>query len=74
MMYRAYITLKPAQLDIAGIAVTGALHSLGFTNVKDVRLGKILEYNAASLEEAHDIARSQTNEIMEDFKVTPSGE
>jgi|TARA_R110002126_G_scaffold86244_2_gene208297 phosphoribosylformylglycinamidine synthase subunit PurS len=69
MMYRAYITLKPAQLDIAGIAVTGALHSLGFTNVKDARLGKILEYNADSLEEAHDIARSQTNEIMEDCKV-----
>ena len=69
MMYRAYITLKPAQLDIAGIAVTGALQSLGFTNVKDARLGKILEYIAVSLEEAYDIARSQTNEIMEDCKV-----
>ena len=69
MMYRAYITLKPAQLDIAGIAVTGALHSLGFTNVKDARLGKILEYNVYRQKAAYDIARSQTNEIMEDCKV-----
>ena len=56
-------------MDIAGIAVTHALKSIGFPEVQDCRIGKILEYNASSLEEATAIAKSQTNDIMENFKV-----
>jgi phosphoribosylformylglycinamidine synthase subunit PurS len=68
-MYKAQITLKSGILDIAGNTVTEALRHLGFTEVSNVRIGKILEYNADSLEEARAIAESQTNEVMEDFYV-----
>ena len=68
-MYKAQITLKKGILDNAGNAVTQALKYLGFPEVNSVRIGKILEYNANSLEEALAIAESQTNEVMEDFYV-----
>ena len=68
-MYKAQITLKKGILDNAGNAVTQALKYLGFPEVNSVRIGKILEYNANSLEEARAIAESQTNEVMEDFYV-----
>ena len=67
--YKAQITLKKSILDNAGTAVTQALKYLGFPEVNSVRIGKILEYNANSLEEARAIAESQTNEVMEDFYV-----
>jgi phosphoribosylformylglycinamidine synthase PurS subunit len=69
-MYKAIITLKPGILDNAGNAVTHALKYLGFSEVNSVRIGKILEYNADSLEQAIEIAESQTNEVMEDHSVT----
>mgnify|MGYP001567399987 FL=1 len=68
-MYKAVITLKPGILDNAGNAVTHALKYLGFSEVNSVRIGKILEYNADSLEQACAIAESQTNEVMEDYEV-----
>ena len=68
-MYRATITLKSGILDNAGMAVLSALNRLGFTTVNDVRIGRILEYTANSLEEAKAMAKSQTNEVMENFKV-----
>lgn len=44
-MYKAlvYVTLKPSILDPQGNAVQSGLNSLGFNNVKDVRVGKYLE-------------------------------
>jgi len=69
-MYKAIITLKLGILDNAGNAVTHALKYLGFPEVNSVRIGKILEYNADSLEQACAIAESQTNEVMEDYEVS----
>jgi phosphoribosylformylglycinamidine synthase PurS subunit len=40
---RVVVTLKPSVLDPQGLAVTRALGSLGFDEVKGVRLGKIIE-------------------------------
>jgi phosphoribosylformylglycinamidine synthase PurS subunit len=40
---RVVVTLKRSVLDPQGQAVTRALASLGFGEVKDVRLGKIIE-------------------------------
>jgi phosphoribosylformylglycinamidine synthase len=40
---RIYITLKPGVLDPQGQAVQQALISLGFDEVKDVRIGKYIE-------------------------------
>ena len=38
-----YVTLKPAVLDPQGKAVRGALHSLGYEEASDVRVGKFIE-------------------------------
>ena len=43
MRARVYITPKPGVLDPAGKAIEHSLHSLGFGEVHDVRLGKYLE-------------------------------
>jgi len=40
---RVVVTLKRSVLDPQGQAVGRALGALGFTEVKDVRLGKIIE-------------------------------
>ena len=39
---RVYVTLKPAVNDPQGNAVLAGLHALGFTAVRDVRVGKYL--------------------------------
>lgn len=40
---RIEITLKAGVNDPQGITVKGALHSLGFDRVEDVRIGKYME-------------------------------
>jgi phosphoribosylformylglycinamidine synthase len=40
---KVYVTPKPGVLDPAGKAIEGALHSLGFAEAHDVRLGKYIE-------------------------------
>jgi phosphoribosylformylglycinamidine synthase PurS subunit len=40
---KVYVTPKPGVLDPAGKAIEGALHSLGFAEARDVRLGKYIE-------------------------------
>ena len=43
MRAKVYVTPKPGVLDPAGKAIEGALHSLGFGEAHDVRLGKYIE-------------------------------
>ena len=43
MKARVYVTLKPGVLDPQGKTIKGALESLGFRGVTDVRMGKYLE-------------------------------
>ena len=43
MRAKIYITLKPGLLDAQGKTIKGALESLGFKGVKEVRVGKYLE-------------------------------
>jgi len=43
MRARVVVTLKKSVLDPQGQAVSRALGTLGFAEVKDVRLGKIIE-------------------------------
>ena len=43
MRARMYVTMKPGVLDPAGKAVESSLHTLGFGDVGEVRLGKFVE-------------------------------
>ncbi|WP_019121727.1 phosphoribosylformylglycinamidine synthase subunit PurS [Brevibacillus massiliensis] len=38
-----YVTLRESVLDPQGHAVQGSLHTLGFDEVKEVRIGKYME-------------------------------
>ncbi len=78
MRYRVevLVTLRPGLLDPQGKAVEGALPALGFTNVRDVRVGKhvALTIEADSAEaarsEAEEIAgRLLANPVIEDHRI-----
>lgn len=45
---RVYVTLKPQLLDSAGRTVAGALQKLGFDELKDARIGKMIELSVDS--------------------------
>jgi phosphoribosylformylglycinamidine synthase subunit PurS len=40
---KVYITLKPTVNDPQGLTIKGALHTLAFKNVNEVRAGKYIE-------------------------------
>ena len=40
-----HIFLKPGVLDVQGKAVESAIHSLGWTGVSDVRVGRVIEFD-----------------------------
>lgn len=40
---KVFVTLKPGVLDPQGKASAEALHSLGYEEVKEVRIGKVIE-------------------------------
>ena len=43
MKARVHVTLKTGVLDPQGTAIGHALHSLGFSSVREVRQGKVIE-------------------------------
>lgn len=43
MKARIVVTLKKGVLDPQGKAVKGALENLGFTQIKEVRVGKVID-------------------------------
>jgi phosphoribosylformylglycinamidine synthase PurS subunit len=72
---RVYVTPKTAILDPQGKAVETSLHSLGYDEVGEVRLGKFIELklsgSAADLVETRveDMCRSLlANEVIEDYR------
>ena len=76
MLARVYVTLKPGVLDPAGKAVERGLHSLGYSDVGSVRLGKYLEVNVADGEPAKVKQRVEemckrllANTVVENFRV-----
>lgn len=76
MKAKVIITLKNGVLDPQGKAIEGALTSLGFSGVDNVRQGKFIELDveAANADEAH--ARVQamcekllSNTVIENYRV-----
>ena len=72
---------RPGLLDPQGKAIHGALHSLGWEEVGDVRVGKViyLELDADSRESAVRTAEAMcrkllANPVTEDFTVSLAGE
>lgn len=76
-MYKAIVnvTLRESVLDPQGHAVQGALHTLGFDEVKDVRIGKYLEVglNTNDRAQAEERVREMcekllANTVIEDYR------
>ncbi|MDF2628454.1 MAG: phosphoribosylformylglycinamidine synthase, purS [Symbiobacteriaceae bacterium] len=79
MLYKAEVkvTLKKGVLDPQGSAVEGAVKSLGYTGVPQVRIGKYIELwvEAENAEQAADLVNELgrkilSNPITETFTVT----
>ncbi len=77
-MMKAVVTvmLKTGVLDPQGKAIGQALHGLGFGNVGEVRMGKVIEFELAEADpakakaQAEDMARKLlANTVIEGFKV-----
>lgn len=63
MKAKVYITLKNGILDPQGKAVQQSLHHLGYTVIKDVRLGKFIEIELSPMQA--DEAKRQVAEMCQ---------
>ena len=76
MKAKVYVTLKKGVLDPQGKAVCGALESMGYKEVKSLRIGKFIEIelDASSKENTEKrlkemCERLLANTVVEDYKV-----
>ena len=76
MRARVFVTLKPSVFDPQGKTVTDALHTLGYSAVKDVRQGKYfeLDIDATCPDEARSLAEEAaekllSNPVIESFRI-----
>lgn len=73
---RVAVTLKPALLDSAGRAVADSLGKLGYGEVHGVRIGKLIELNVDTYDEARIKAMCDTllaNPVIEDYRIESVG-
>ncbi len=75
MKAKVYVTLKKSVLDPQGKAVRHALYTMGFGEVKDVRMGKYIEIEFGTAEKARAEQELKTmcekllaNTVIEDFR------
>jgi len=75
MKARVYVTLKKSIADPQGNAIKNALVKLGYSNVEDVRIGKLIELELGDISE--DVAKAQlvkmcegllANTVIEEYK------
>jgi phosphoribosylformylglycinamidine synthase len=76
VLARVYVTLKQGVLDPAGKAVKQSLHSLGYSEVSEVRLGKYIELQLEERDPARARAKLEemcrkllANTVIEDYRV-----
>ena len=76
MRARVTITLKPGVLDPQGKAIQGALSSLGFAGVEEVRQGKVIDIALADGDAASARAKLESmcerllaNTVIENYAI-----
>jgi phosphoribosylformylglycinamidine synthase PurS subunit len=76
LLARVFVMPKAAILDPQGKAVASSLHALGYDEVADARLGKLVELRLEAADEA--AARSRVdemcrrllaNDVIEDYRL-----
>jgi len=80
MKVTVIVRLKPAILDPQGKTIQHSLEQMGFSEVKDVRIGKIIELNVEGEDEPTVRARVEefshkllANPLMESFEIAVDG-
>lgn len=75
MKAKVHVTLKRGILDPQGKAIEHALDSLGFTNARDVRVGKYMEFELNETDKAKAEAELKqmcekllANTVIEEFR------
>jgi phosphoribosylformylglycinamidine synthase len=73
---KVYVTLKPTVNDPQGLTVLGGLKNLGFSSVKDVRVGKYLEIRIDAADSTRAVAvatdmcqKLLANPVIEEYRV-----
>jgi phosphoribosylformylglycinamidine synthase len=76
MKVRVLVRLKPGILDVQGAAVKRALMGLGFTDVADLRVGKVIEVELEAPTAAQARARAEemcrrllANPLLEEYTI-----
>ena len=67
---RVSVTLKPSLLDSAGRTVAGSLKHLGYEEVQDARIGKLIQLEVDTVDENRIREMCQkllANPVIEDF-------
>ena len=80
MKVRVLVRLKPGILDVQGAAVQRALHGLGFGDVRELRVGKLVEVDvdagtaAAARARVDDMCKKLlANPLLEDYTIEAVG-
>jgi phosphoribosylformylglycinamidine synthase subunit PurS len=66
---RVLVRLKPGILDVQGAAVKRALAGLGFTDVGDLRIGKVIDVDVEA--PTPDQARTRADEMCRKLLANP---
>ncbi|PYO00793.1 MAG: phosphoribosylformylglycinamidine synthase [Candidatus Rokuibacteriota bacterium] len=76
MKVRVLVRLKPGILDVQGASVKRALAGLGFDDVRDLRIGKVIEVEmdaetpAGARQRADEMCRKLlANPVLEDYTI-----
>ena len=68
---RVYVTLKPSLLDSAGRTVAGALQKLGYNELEQARIGKLIELQLSEVSDARVkemCDKLLANPVIEDYR------
>jgi phosphoribosylformylglycinamidine synthase len=66
---RVLVRLRPGIMDVQGAAVQRALIGLGFGDLRDLRVGKVVEVEVDAASES--IARSRVDEMCKKLLANP---
>ena len=69
MKARVLVRLKPGILDVQGSAIARALGGLGFDDVRDLRVGKVIEVEIAATDAIR--ARARVDEMCKKLLANP---
>lgn len=77
MQVRVLVRLKPGVLDPQGRAVHHALEGMGFAEVEDVRVGRLIELDVADGTDHASLTamceKLLANTVIEDFTIETEG-